>query len=111
MQSPAHYESLIGSDHPPFELVATDKEPVDILHMFVTDKSDLQRFMDKYAAVVAAGGKIWVSWPKAASKIPAIIKEQDIRDVILPMGWVDTKVCAVSDDWSGLKLLRRRSKA
>jgi hypothetical protein len=53
---------------------------------------------------------IWVSWPKKASKVPTDITEDVIRDVALPMGLVDVKVCAVDDVWSGLKLVIRRQK-
>jgi hypothetical protein len=51
---------------------------------------------------------IWVSWPKKASKMPTDITEEVIRDVALPMGLVDVKVCAVDETWSGLKLVIRR---
>jgi hypothetical protein len=50
---------------------------------------------------------MWVSWPKKASKVPTDITEDVIRDVALPLGIVDVKVCAVDDIWSGLKLVRR----
>lgn len=53
-------------------------------------------------------GFVWVSWPKKASKMPTDIDENVIRDVCLPMGWVDVKVCAVDNVWSGLKLMIRR---
>lgn len=51
---------------------------------------------------------IWVSWPKKASKVPTDITEDVIRDVALPMGLVDVKVCGVDETWSGLKLVIRR---
>lgn len=51
---------------------------------------------------------LWVSWPKKASKVVADINEQDIRDSILPSDWVDTKVAAIDETWSGLKFLRRK---
>ena len=59
--------------------------------------------------LLAASGFIWVSWPKKASKVPTDITEDTIRDVCLPMGLVDVKVCAIDATWSGLKLTRRRS--
>lgn len=51
---------------------------------------------------------IWVSWPKKASKVPSDITEDTIREVALPLGLVDVKVCAVDDVWSGLKLVIRK---
>jgi len=51
---------------------------------------------------------IWVSWPKKSSKVPTTITEYIIREVALPLGFVDIKVCAVSEIWSGLKLVVRK---
>ena len=51
---------------------------------------------------------IWVSWPKKASKVPTDITEDTIRELALPLGFVDVKVCAVDDVWSGLKLVVRK---
>jgi hypothetical protein len=56
------------------------------------------------------GGMIWVSWPKKTSSLFADLTEDGIRKICLPMGLVDVKVCAVDNDWSGLKLLRRKAK-
>ena len=53
---------------------------------------------------------VWVSWPKKASRVPTDITEDTIREVALPLGFVDIKACAVSDLWSGLKLVIRRSE-
>jgi hypothetical protein len=58
--------------------------------------------------LLAPGGFIWVSWPKKTSKVPTDIIEDTIREVCLPMGLVDVKICAVDATWSGLKLMRRR---
>jgi hypothetical protein len=55
-------------------------------------------------------GMIWVSWPKKSSKVPTDITEDTIREVALPLGLVDIKVCAVDDVWSGLKLVIRKEK-
>jgi hypothetical protein len=53
-------------------------------------------------------GMIWVSWPKRASKVPTDVTEDTIREVALPLGLVDVKVCAVDATWSGLKLMIRK---
>lgn len=58
--------------------------------------------------LLAPSGSIWVSWPKKASKVPTGITEDTIREVCLPMGLVDVKVCAIDATWSGLKLKRRK---
>jgi hypothetical protein len=57
---------------------------------------------------IAQDGVVWVSWPKKTSKVDTDITEDVIRDVALPMGFVDVKVCAVDATWSGLKLVIRK---
>ena len=58
--------------------------------------------------LLAPAGFVWVSWPKKASKVPTDIDENVIREICLPMGLVDVKVCAVDAVWSGLKLMIRK---
>ena len=57
---------------------------------------------------IARDGQVWVSWPKQASRVPTDITEDTIRELALPLGFVDTKVCAVDEIWSGLKLVVRK---
>jgi hypothetical protein len=57
---------------------------------------------------MAQNGFIWISWPKKAAKVETDVTEDVIRDVALPTGLVDTKVCAVDETWSGLKLVIRK---
>jgi hypothetical protein len=80
----------------------------DIVHLFARRKSDLKRELVLLRSVVRSDCAVWVSWPKKASKVPTDITENSIRELALPLGFVDIKVCAVSDVWSGLKLVIRR---
>ena len=57
---------------------------------------------------IAPDGQVWVSWPKQAAKVPTDITEDTIRELALPLGFVDTKVCAIDAVWSGLKLVIRK---
>ena len=82
---------------------------IDAAHIFVTGRSDLETKLRELVPLLAPAGFIWVSWPKKASKVPTDITEDTIRDVCLPMGLVDVKVCAVDETWSGLKLMKRRT--
>lgn len=77
-------------------------------HIFVTERERLDRELDALCALIDRNGFIWVSWPKKASKVATDITEDVIREVALPKGLVDVKVCAVDDTWSGLKLVIRR---
>ena len=82
--------------------------PIDAAHIFVTERTALEAELQQLMALLEPSGFIWVSWPKKASKVPTDITEDTIRDVALPMGLVDVKVCAVDATWSGLKLVVRR---
>lgn len=77
-------------------------------HIFVQQRADLERQTAALRQLIEPAGFIWVSWPKKASKVPTDITEHTIREVILPMGLVDVKVCAVDETWSGLKLVIRK---
>ena len=81
---------------------------IDVAVLFVTERRDLERrFLAVAKAVFPAGG-FWVAWPKRASKVPTDLTEDVLREVALPRGLVDNKVCAVTDVWSGLRLVWRK---
>lgn len=88
--------------------VADPAEGVDAAHIFVTERADMDSKLAALRHQIAPDGQIWVSWPKEASNVPTDITEDTIREVCLPMGLVDTKVCAVDATWSGLKLVVRK---
>ena len=92
------------------ELLDAPQAPLDAAHIFVTERADLDTKLRQLMPLLADHGFIWVSWPKKASKISTDVTEDVIRGICLPMGLVDVKVCAVDDIWSGLKLMRRRTK-
>ncbi|WP_088286578.1 DUF3052 family protein [Ideonella sp. A 288] len=81
---------------------------VDIAHVFVTRREDLQRQLQRLRRVLRADAALWVSWPKQSARVPTTVTEDTIRELALPLGWVDVKVCAVSAVWSGLKLVVRK---
>jgi len=81
--------------------------PTTWAHLFVKNKQDLRQLID-HLALDKVQKAIWLSWPKQASKIPTDVSEQTLRDVLLPLGWVDIKVAAVDETWSGLKFTRRK---
>ena len=80
----------------------------DIVHLFAVERRALADALRALLAKLRPDGAIWVSWPKKASKVQTDITEDTIREIALPMGLVDIKVCAVDETWSGLKLVRRR---
>ena len=91
------------------ELLDTAEPPIDAAHIFVTARGELEAKLHQLMLLLGDHGFIWVSWPKKAAKVPTDITEDVIRELCLPMGLVDVKVCAVDAIWSGLKLMRRRN--
>ena len=88
--------------------VADPADGIDAAHVFVTERSILEERLTSLRYQIAPDGQIWVSWPKKAAKVPTDITEDTIRELCLPLGLVDTKVCAVDEVWSGLKLVIRK---
>lgn len=88
--------------------VADPAEGMDAAHVFVTERAELKRLLTALRRQIAPDGQVWVSWPKQASRVETDITEDAIREVALPLGFVDTKVCAVDEVWSGLKLVIRK---
>jgi len=88
--------------------VADPAQGIDAAHVFVTERGALAARLQALRHQIAPDGQIWVSWPKKAAKVPTDISEDTIRELCLPLGLVDTKVCAVNDVWSGLKLVIRK---
>ena len=82
----------------------------DLVHVFVTARSMLERALKTLRSTLRPEATVWVSWPKKAAKVKTDVTEEVIRTVALPMGWVDVKVCAVDETWSGLKLVVRKSE-
>ena len=80
----------------------------DLVHIFVDKKADLAALLPDLRKKLKSDVALWVSWPKKAAKVPTDITEDTIRDLALPLGFVDVKVCAVSEVWSGLKLVVRK---
>ncbi|MDA1257098.1 MAG: DUF3052 family protein [Chloroflexi bacterium] len=77
-------------------------------HMFTKSRDELESLLPALMDAIPKNGMIWISWPKKASKVPTDVTEDVIREVALPLGLVDTKVCAVDDTWSGLRLVYRK---
>lgn len=80
----------------------------DIVHLFVTQSEELAGQLAVLRHAIRSDAAVWVSWPKKASKVPTDVTEETIREVALPLGFVDVKVCAVTAVWSGLKLVIRK---
>lgn len=83
---------------------------VDMIHLFTKNARELETSLQKYRKAIRDDAVVWISWPKKASKVRTDITEGVIRAIALPLGFVDVKVCAVDEVWSGLKLVIRREQ-
>jgi hypothetical protein len=90
------------------QMLDAAEAPIDAAHVFVTSRAALENAVHRLLPMLSPSGFLWVSWPKKASKVRTDITEDTIRDVTLPLGLVDVKVCAVDATWSGLKLMIRK---
>lgn len=82
--------------------------PADVIVLFVTGRDELRGRLDEVRRAMAQDAGFWVAWPKRASKVPTDITDDVVREVALPTGLVDNKVCAIDETWSGLRLVIRR---
>ena len=105
---PDSVRAEIGREGLALELLRSPEAPVEAAHLFVTERDVLESELRTLLPHLDPAGFIWVSWPKKAAKVATDITEDVIRDVALPLGLVDVKVCAVDATWSGLKLVIRR---
>ena len=106
--APAAYHDWLFPLPPDVRFEAELCPGTDIVHLFCERRADLQQHLVQLRHSIAPATAVWVSWPKKASKVPTDITEDIIRELALPLGLVDIKVCAVSDIWSGLKLVIRK---
>jgi hypothetical protein len=106
--APEGYRKLLEPLPAQVELVTRAGGRADVVHIFVTRRAELAKALAVYRAQLAAATPVWVSWPKRAAKLPTDVTEDVIRALALPLGFVDIKVCAVDEIWSGLKLVVRK---
>jgi hypothetical protein len=104
------YEALF--DALPADLVfeAAPSASTDVAHGFFLRRDALAEALVRLRGTLRDDAALWVSWPKKASKALTDVTEDVVRELALPLGFVDVKVGAVSDVWSGLKLVVRRSE-
>ena len=107
--APGNYKQLLGLVHTDAVVSTRLRRPVDLVHIFSIARAHLSAELRRAIQEIDQDGAIWVSWPKKASGVRTDLTEDVIRDVALPMGLVDVKVCAVDEVWSGLKLVIRKS--
>lgn len=104
--APTEFFDALGQRHLTFR--PDDDGVFEYIHAFFIDKDQLEASSQVLVSKLADDGMLWISWPKKSSGTQTDITEQVLRDILLPLGVVDTKVCAVTEVWSGLKFVWRR---
>jgi hypothetical protein len=108
VNAPANYASLLAPMPAGVKFPKKLSPSVDLIHLFVKSAAEMDAKLRVWRHAMKPDGTIWISWPKKASKVPTDITEDVIREIALPLGLVDVKVCAVDETWSGLKLVVRK---
>jgi hypothetical protein len=108
IDAPRGYRGWLEGLPPGVTFTTRAGKPVAAAHVFVTRAAKLREEAAKLAKSLERAGFVWISWPKKASGVATDVTEDTIREVALPLGFVDVKVCAVDETWSGLKLVIRK---
>lgn len=107
--SPDDYERLVAPVPKGVVFERRAGPDTDIAHVFVTKRDILAGHLRALRKTLGPGAAVWVSWPKKSAGVPTTVTEDVIRELALPLGFVDVKVCAVTEVWSGLKLVVRKA--
>src|SRR5438105_12743107 len=110
LNAPQGYASWMKGLPADAQIVSTMRRPASAVHLFATKRRELEQRLPRLRTALAPAGFLWVSWPKKSSGVATDVTEDTIREIALPLGFVDVKVCAVTDTWSGLKLVIRKSE-
>ena len=106
--APKDYREIVAPLPDGVRLVSQMGKATDVVHVFAAERAKLEKAIQTALTKMKPDGVIWASWPKKSSKVQTDITEDTVREIALPLGLVDVKVCAVDDVWSGLKLVIRR---
>jgi len=106
---PGHAADLL-EPLPPGVRIRRRLAPTDVVLFFTTERRELAGRIEQLGRAVFPNGFCWVAWPKRSSKVPTDMTEDVVREVALPTGLVDNKVCAIDATWSGLRLVIRLSE-
>jgi hypothetical protein len=107
LRAPDGFAATLGELPDAVRVSGAGKGEVDVAILFVRSRAELEKGFRAAAARLHPSGGLWIAWPKRASGIATDMNENVAREVILPTGLVDNKVCAVDDVWSGLRFVVR----
>ena len=108
INTPKNYGNLIEEWPDDISVVEIEKAiEVDFIHFFTQEMVELECSFQMLKQKLKIGGALCISWPKGSSKLTKDLNGHDVRNIGLDNGLVDVKVCAVDEDWSGLKFVYR----
>ena len=104
--APANYRKLLGPLPGGVRFCAVNANP-QLIHYFSAERAQLAKDLPVLRRKMRDDAMLWVSWPKKSAGVATTVTEDVIRELALPLGLVDTKVCAVDETWSALRLVVR----
>ena len=108
LRAPEGFASTLGALPDGVGVTDRARGPLDVVVFFTTERRMLERRLPALMAALEPAGRLWIAWPKRASKVPTDMTEDVVRELALPLGLVDNKVAALDATWSGLQLVIRR---
>lgn len=109
LNAPNYFELDLGDLPEDVEVLRdADTGPADIFLIFTARAAEAERGFERAVTYLPPDGAIWFAWPKKASGVETDITEDTLRDLFLPTGMVDNKVCSIDDTWSGLRFVVRK---
>lgn len=106
--APAGFIDLLGELPPGIELRNSARGKLDLAILFTRRRRELERRIDALGRAIHPDGGLWIAWPKRSSGVTTDMTEDVVRELALPLGLVDNKVCAIDETWSGLRVVWRR---
>jgi hypothetical protein len=107
LEAPAGFDETVAPLPDGVEVARKARPGVDVVVFFTRTRRELEERIEALRAAIAPAGGLWVGWPKRASGVETDMTEDIVREVALPLGLVDVKVCAIDETWSGLRLVIR----
>src|ERR1044071_7220850 len=110
ISAPTNYRKLLGPIAGSVEFSDKIKSASNFVHIFTKSRAELEKRLSILREKITDRGAVCFSWPKKSAGVPTDVTEDVVRAVALPLGFVDVKVCAIDETWSGLKLMVRREQ-
>ena len=110
LNAPDDFATTLGELPESAELRASARGKLDVIVLFVTRRAELGRRIEALGRSIHPDGGLWVAWPKRSSGVETDMTEDVVRELALPLGLVDNKVCAIDETWSGLRVVWRKER-